>query len=110
MQKPAELAAGRLAKLHRLTISRIDPRRGKGTGDDGHECGMYVLPLYQRCKILKCRYLNHHRSTKVVPISRLIQGWKTSMDGYRKLLLWLPNGQRIRREFRPSIPLGITGL
>ncbi len=38
-----------------------------GTGDYGHECGMYTLPLYYFRKMLHYLRLNDGSNAKVVP-------------------------------------------
>jgi len=53
-------------ELHRLAMSRIAPGWRMGTGDDGHECGMYQLPSYWSCNVLHYKWLNLQDSTKVL--------------------------------------------
>jgi hypothetical protein len=49
-----------------LTISRIVPWMGTGTGDDSHECGMCILPLYYTRNVLQHLRLNPRSNPKVV--------------------------------------------
>lgn len=74
-----------------------------GTGDDGHDCGMYRVPLYCGRKLLHHRWLDHSDSTKVVDKKRGLLGLSPFLSGYRNRLIWLPDWNHDPHQLRSRI-------